>query len=98
MSEYLGILRQPSNTELEGDQDVTYDIRQAITSLQGKGAKVEISWTPGHSSIAGNDVADRLAKQAAKEASSQPEEMRNTSLQDVRQAAEQSQTISWQSK
>ena len=52
-------------------KDVTHDIKQAITSLQGKTAKVEISWTREHSSIAGNDVADKLAKEAATEANSQ---------------------------
>ena len=29
---------------------------------------MEISWTPGHADIKGNDQADRLAKEAAHEA------------------------------
>ena len=29
---------------------------------------VQINWTPGHSAIAGNEIADHIAKEAAKEA------------------------------
>ena len=29
---------------------------------------VSFNWTPGHASITGNETADRLAKEAAKEA------------------------------
>ena len=34
-----------------------------ITSLNQKGAAVDIVWTPGHASIAGNEIADALAKE-----------------------------------
>ena len=34
----------------------------------GAGVNVEISWTPGHSDIKGNEYADKLAKEAEEEA------------------------------
>ena len=36
---------------------------------QGHRGTAQVDWTPGHSSIAGNKVADRLAKEAALESS-----------------------------
>jgi hypothetical protein len=59
---------------------------------------VHIDWTPGHAGIKGNDIADRLAKEAAKEA----EEMETeyslfvTSQSDIRHSARESVRIKWQ--
>ena len=58
-------------------RDVTKDIRKIIKQLQQRNVLVEIDWTPGHSSIAGNEVADRLAKEATEETSKLPEEKKN---------------------
>ena len=30
--------------------------------------RIELEWTPGHAEVQGNEIADRLAKEAAKEA------------------------------
>ena len=38
----------------------------------GGGVKVEISWTPGHSDIQGNEYADQLAKEEVKETNDLP--------------------------
>ena len=57
-----------------GYRGVIKDIRGIITAIQEQGAIVEISWTPGHASIAGNDFTDNLAKEAATEAALQPED------------------------
>ena len=43
-------------------RDVTRDIKKASTLLEQSGVQVEIIWAPGHSSIAGNEEADKLAK------------------------------------
>ena len=57
---------------------------------------VEIDWIPGHSSIAGNDVADGLAKEAALEASKFPDEKRTTSHPEIKLACTQYITSQWQ--
>ena len=49
--------------------DVIKKINDNMSSLESKGWKLEIVWTPGHSEVQGNDVADRLAKEAAMEGS-----------------------------
>ena len=36
--------------------------------IREAGIEVEISWTPGHANIRGNEEADRMAKEAAEEA------------------------------
>ena len=43
-------------------------IKKQIEGLKQKGLTIDIAWTPGHADIAGNEIADRLAKEAAKEA------------------------------
>ena len=43
--------------------------RQIIKSINEKGSSVETEWTPAHISIAGNELADQLAKEAVREAS-----------------------------
>ena len=44
------------------------EVKSNIKNLEMLGIKVEISWTPGHSDIKGNEYADQLAKEAAEEA------------------------------
>ena len=36
--------------------------------LQGLRVEVELSWSPGHANIKGNELADQQAKEAAQEA------------------------------
>ena len=36
--------------------------------MREAGIEVEISWTPGHADIKGNEEADQMAKAAAEEA------------------------------
>jgi ribonuclease HI len=36
--------------------------------IQKNGIEIKIHWTPGHANVNGNEIADRLAKEAAKEA------------------------------
>ena len=77
-------------------REVTQDIRKTINHLQQRNIVVEIDWTPGHSSIAGNDVADGLAKEAALEASKFPEERRTTSHPEIKLACRQYISSQWQ--
>jgi ribonuclease HI len=36
--------------------------------IQKNGIEIKIHWTPGHANVNGNEIADRFAKEAAKEA------------------------------
>ena len=60
--------------------------------LEQAGVSVEISWTPGHAQINGNDMADKLSKEAVEEARQKEfEELPAvTTLADVKMAARQS--------
>ena len=49
-------------------QGTISQIKKQIESLKQDGINIDIAWTPGHADIAGNETADRLAKEAAIEA------------------------------
>jgi ribonuclease HI len=44
------------------------EIKSQINYLKEQGVVVSSNWTPGHASIKRNEIADQLAKEAAKEA------------------------------
>ena len=48
---------------------------------------LEIVWTPGHNEVEGNEVADRLAKEAAVEAKALEEETSVVTVQDIKRHA-----------
>ena len=58
-----------------------------MSSLESKCWMLEIVWTPGHSEVTGNDVADELAKEAAMEAKELGEETRYVTVQDIKRHA-----------
>jgi ribonuclease HI len=56
--------------------------------IQKNEIKIKIHWTPGHANVNGNEIADRLAKEAAKEAEQNQSDSHNTiTKQDVKKAA-----------
>ena len=69
-----------------------------MSSLESKGWKLEIVWTPGHSEVQGNDVADRLAKEAAMEAKELGEETSVVTVQDIKRHARVSTRYKWQQR
>ena len=77
-------------------REVTKDIRKFMSHLQQRNIAVEIDWTPAHSSIAGNEMADKLAKEAAMEASKFPEEKTITSHHEIKLACAKYITTQWQ--
>ncbi|MEW8548738.1 MAG: hypothetical protein AB2693_34990, partial [Candidatus Thiodiazotropha sp.] len=69
-----------------------------ITDLQSRGWTIDIKWTPGHSDIAGNEVADRLAKAAASEAKQLGEETSVVTIQDIKRHARITALLKWQDR
>ena len=67
-----------------------------IKNLEQAGVKVELSWTPGHSDIKGNDLADKLAKEAAEEAKEKKDLPPVITMGDVKTAARESGRKKWQ--
>ena len=55
-------------------------------------------WTPGHADVQGNEVADRLAKDAAKEAQELDQNTCVLTNQDIKKAARDSIMEKWQDK
>ena len=58
--------------------------------LEEKKITVEVSWSPGHADIKGNDYVDKLAKEAAQEAKDSEQLPAVISLGDVKSAAKES--------
>jgi ribonuclease HI len=61
--------------------------------IQKNGIKIKIHWTPGHANVNGNEIADRLAKEAAKEAE-QNQSHKNGKTDGISVIEEDSTTIS----
>ena len=79
-------------------KDVVSDAKKGIDILQQKGIPVQIDWTPGHSSIAGNEIADHPAKEAAKEAETFTDDRKFTSIAEVKMASKKYVTTLWQNR
>lgn len=57
-----------------------------------------IFWTPGHATIEGNEIADRLAKDAAQQASHMPLDTSVVTLQDIKSSSRKSIISKWQQR
>ena len=58
-----------------------------MSSLESKCWMLEIVWTPCHSEVQGNDVADKLAKEEAMEAKELGKETSVVTVQDIKRHA-----------
>ena len=72
------------------------DIQQSLNTLEESGVHVKIQWSPGHANIQGHEIADRLAKEAAKEVEEMTDDAGIATQSDVRSAARESVEIKWQ--
>ena len=86
--------------EANSHKATIFEVKSDIQKLKEAGVEVEISWTPGHADIKGNDQADRLAKEAAQEAKemSESELPSAITLCDVKMAAKTSGFKKWQER
>ena len=74
------------------------DIQQSLNMLERNGINVKIHWSAGHANIGGNETADRLAKEAAKEAEVMKDDAGIVKQSDViKSAAGSLLKIKWQS-
>ena len=76
--------------------DTVLEAKQLMTSIQEKGNDIIISWSPGHAQIKGNEIADKLAKEAAVKAKDMETETTMTTHEDIRKAAHNTCLVKWQ--
>jgi ribonuclease HI len=72
------------------------EIKSQINYLKEQGVVVSFNWTPVHASIKGSEIADQLAKEAAKEAEALELNTQVFTKQDIRKAARDVVTKKWQ--
>ena len=72
------------------------EIRQKISRFEQKNIKVDLSWTPVHANIKGNEEADRLAKEASLEAAAMKSDTEVVTMADIKQAAVKMGLSQWQ--
>ena len=72
------------------------DIKLRIIDLEKSCLETNIKWTPGHADIRSNCIADELAKEAAEEAKSFPEDSQILTWADFKKFARVSCCIKWQ--
>ncbi|XP_071133001.1 ribonuclease H-like [Mytilus edulis] len=82
----LGILTL--NWKSDSYHQTINEIKGKIKNLNGHGILINLNWTPGHANIKGNDEADSLAKEAAKEAETLAVNDIVFTKQDVKKAAQ----------
>ena len=76
--------------------DLIMDIKEHIATLLKNGIQTTVAWTPGHADIAGNEQADKLAKEAAQEATTLNASSNIITINDVKQAAQENIKLKWQ--
>ncbi|MES9970162.1 MAG: ribonuclease H family protein [Candidatus Thiodiazotropha sp.] len=86
------------NWASENYTDIIFKIKSFLQQLKTKGFDVIIHWTPGHATIEGNEIADRLAKDAAQQASNMPLETSIVTLQDIKSSSKKSIISKWQQR
>ena len=81
--------------ENKSNKKTAIGIQQSLNILERGCTEVKSSG-PGHAKIRGNEMADRLAKEAAKEAEEMTDDIGISSQSDVKSAARESVNIKWQ--
>ncbi|MEW8548209.1 MAG: reverse transcriptase domain-containing protein [Candidatus Thiodiazotropha sp.] len=77
---------------------VIAEIKETLSNLLSQKIHVELKWTPGHANIQGNEVADRLAKEAAQEAEGMPDVTKVITVGDIKKAVQESCYFKWQER
>ncbi|XP_071160776.1 uncharacterized protein [Mytilus edulis] len=92
----IGILTL--NWKIENNRSTSHEIISLIKCIQKHhGIRINFDWTPGHADVRGNEIADKLAKEAAKEANQIQKEAHITvTKQDIKTAARILVNKKWQ--
>ena len=81
--------------EAKSHKNTTKEVKSEISKLHDCDVEIELSWSPGHANIKGNEYADQLAKEAAQEAAQEAKDVEDlravTSFGDVKLAAKESE-------
>jgi len=67
-----------------------------IHDFENRGTTVKLDWSPGHASIHGNELADKLAKEAAQEAKGLDDSSIIITQNDIKAAARKLTSAKWQ--
>ena len=84
--------------ENKSHTSVVFEIKQIMDILKRQNVEIDINWTPGHAEITGNEIADRLAKEAAVDAENMPEVCTPLTSIDIKRAVKDSCTVKWQNR
>ena len=84
--------------ENKSQTSVVFEIKQIMDILKRQNVEIDINWTPGHAEITGNEIADRLAKEAAVDAENMPEVCTPLTSIDIKRAVKDSCTVKWQNR
>ncbi|MCW4346280.1 MAG: ribonuclease H family protein [Candidatus Thiodiazotropha endolucinida] len=84
--------------EARSHKATVLEVKADLKRLERVNVAVEISWSPGHANIQGNEQADKLAKEAAQEAKDKVDLPAAVTIGDVKSAASQSGIKKWQER
>ena len=73
-------------------------IQDRVSALRGRHIPVQIYWTAGHVNLAGNELADKLAKEAALEAKTSPDLDYYIPVSEVKNLFRKATTKRWQKR
>ena len=84
--------------ENKSHTSVVFELKQIMDILKRQNVEIDINWTPGHAEITGNEIADKLAKEAAFDAENMPEVCTPLTSIDIKRAAKDSCKVKCQNR
>ena len=82
--------------EVTAHKSTAVEVKGDITRLKLMEVEISLHWSPGHSDITGNEMADKLVKETAQQAKDLGEVSSITTLEDVKTATGAPGLKKWQ--